>query len=74
MNIQNIELIFPLTAAVLVVVEVYLIISVRRLTKSLDKLNNQTQEKFNLLVDEINKKFKGLINLAVEFSKTKKEV
>jgi len=68
----NWEFIFPITAAVLVVVEVLLIISVRQLTKSLQNLNTSTQEKFNILVEEINKKFKGIIDLAVAYQKVKK--
>lgn len=69
---MNAEMIlFAVVAAGLMIVEIMLIISVRDLTKSIKKLNMETQEKFNVLVDEINKKFRGIINLAVEFSKTK---
>jgi hypothetical protein len=64
-------ILFAVVAAGLMIVEIMLIISVRDLTKSIKKLNMETQEKFTFLVDEINKKFKGIINLAVEFSKTK---
>lgn len=64
-------ILFAVVAAGLMIVEIMLIVSVRDLTKSIKKLNMETQEKFNVLVDEINKKFRGIINLAVEFSKTK---
>jgi hypothetical protein len=65
MNISNIaEYIFPVTAAVLVIVDILLILAVRELTASIKKLNVQTQEKFNILVDEINKKFKSIIDVA----------
>jgi hypothetical protein len=65
MNISNIaEYIFPVTAAVLVIVDILLILAVRKLTASIKKLNVQTQEKFNILVNEINKKFKSIIDVA----------
>ena len=67
-----VEWIFPVTAAVLIVVEVTLIWAVRDLTKSIKKLNAETQEKFTLVVDEINKKFKTIINTAAELVGKKK--
>ena len=74
MNLTNLsEYIFPITAAVLVVVEVMLIITIRELTKSIKKLNCETQEKFNILVDQISSKFKGLVDLAVTFGKSKEQ-
>ena len=67
------EYIFPFTAGILIIVEVFLIIAVRALTKSINKLNAETQDKFNILVDEISKKFKGLVDLAVTFGKQVKK-
>ena len=64
-------LIFTITAATLVIVDVMLIVSVRQLTNSIKKLNNEVTGKFNILVDEINKKFKGIIDLAVAYNKVK---
>ena len=66
------EWIFPITAVVLCIIELTLIFAVRDLTKSIKKLNGEVTDKFNVLVDEINKKFKGLIDLAVTFGKQKK--
>jgi hypothetical protein len=63
-------IVFTITAATLVVVDVMLIVSVRALTKSIKKLNGEVTDKFNVLVDEINKKFKGIIDLAVAYNKT----
>jgi len=57
-------ILFAVVAAGLMLVEIMLIVSVRDLTKSIKKLNLETQEKFTLLVDEINKKFKLIINSA----------
>lgn len=68
----DITFIFPITAGILVLVEVLLIFAVRELTRSIKKLNTETQDKFNILVDEISRKFKGLVDLAVAFGKTKK--
>lgn len=67
------EWIFPITAVVLVIVELTLIWAVRDLTKSIKKLNGEVTDKFNVLVDEINKKFKGIIDLAVAYNKVKKK-
>ncbi|MFA6462362.1 MAG: hypothetical protein WCV90_08940 [Candidatus Woesearchaeota archaeon] len=69
----NVEWVFPITAGILVIVEIMLIIAVRDLTKSIKKLNAETQDKFNYLVEEITKKFKGLVDLAVAFGKTKEK-
>jgi len=67
------EWIFPITAVVLVIVELTLIWAVRDLTKSIKKLNGEVTDKFNVLVDEINKKFKGIIDLAVAYNKVNKK-
>lgn len=67
------EWIFPITAVVLVIVELTLIWAVRDLTKSIKKLNGEVTDKFNVLVDEINKKFKGIIDLAVAYQKVNKK-
>ena len=64
-------ILFSFVAAGLMIVEIMLIISVRSLTKSIKKLNGEVTDKFNVLVDEINKKFKGIIDLAVAYSKVK---
>ena len=66
-------ILFAVVAAGLMIVEIMLIVSVRDLTKSIKKLNMETQEKFTFLVDEINKKFKGIIDLAVAYGKTKEK-
>jgi amino acid permease len=69
------ELAIPLATGcmviILVTVEIFLIMAVRALTKAIQKLNVETQDKFNILVDEISKKFKSLIDLAVAFNKVK---
>lgn len=72
---MNAEMIlFSVIAAGLMIVEIMLIVSVRQLTKSIKKLNDQTQEKFNVLVDEINKKFKSIIDVAsVALTKVKEK-
>jgi competence protein ComGC len=70
---MNFEIIFPVSAIVLAIVEVMLIISVRNLTKSIKKLNTETQTKFQLVVDEINSKFKTIINTAVGIMEKKKK-
>ena len=66
-------ILFSIVAAGLMLVEIMLIISVRSLTKSIKKLNGEVTDKFNVLVDEINKKFKGIIDLAVAYNKVKKK-
>jgi hypothetical protein len=63
------EWIFPITAGVLIIVEIFLIMAVRDLTRSIKQLNVSTQEKFNILVDEISRKFKGLVDLAILMKK-----
>ena len=68
---QSELLMFSIIAAGLMIVEIMLIISVRSLTKSIKKLNGEVTDKFNVLVDEINKKFKGIIDLAVAYNKVK---
>jgi hypothetical protein len=64
-------ILFSIIAAGLMIVEIMLIVSVRQLTNSIKKLNGEVTDKFNVLVDEINKKFKGIIDLAVAYNKVK---
>jgi hypothetical protein len=66
-------ILFSIIAAGLMIVEIMLIVSVRQLTNSIKKLNGEVTDKFNVLVDEINKKFKGIIDLAVAYSKVPRE-
>ena len=65
------ELIFPITAGVLVIVEVILTMAVFRLTKNIKKMNDQMEQYFGKMMDKV----KGLVDLfiAVQTVKLNKE-
>ena len=66
-------LIFPITAFVLIIVEIMLIVKIIALTKALQDLQTKMTEKFDILVEQISDKFRRLIDLAVELqTKVKK--
>ena len=67
-------LIFPITAFVLIIVEILLIVKIIALTKALTDLQSKMTEKFDILVEQISDKFRRLIDLAVELqTKVKKD-
>ena len=66
-------LIFPITAFVLIIVEIMLIVKIIALTKALQDLQTKMTEKFDILVEQISDKFRRLIDLAVEFQQVKKK-
>ena len=67
-------LIFPITAFVLIIVEIMLIVKIIALTKALQDLQTKMTEKFDILVEQISDKFRRLIDLAVELqTKVKKD-
>ena len=67
-------LIFPITAFVLIIVEILLIVKIIALTKALQDLQTKMTEKFDILVEQISDKFRRLIDLAVELqTKVKKD-
>ena len=63
--------IFPITAGVLVIVEVILTLAVFRLTKNIKKMNDQMEQYFGKMMDKV----KGLVDLfiAVQTVKLNKE-
>ena len=67
------QYIFPITAFVLIIVEIMLIVKIIALTKALTDLQSKMTEKFDILVEQISDKFRRLIDLAVELqTKVKK--
>jgi len=67
------QYIFPITAFVLIIVEIMLIVKIIALTKALQDLQTKMTEKFDILVEQISDKFRRLIDLAVELqTKVKK--
>ena len=67
------QYIFPITAFVLIIVEILLIVKIIALTKALTDLQSKMTEKFDILVEQISDKFRRLIDLAVELqTKVKK--
>jgi len=67
-------LIFPITAFVLIIVEIMLIVKIIALTKALKDFQMNMVQKFDILVEQISDKFRRLIDLAVELqTKVKKD-
>ena len=66
-------LIFPITAFVLIIVEIMLIVKIIALTNALKDLQSKMTQKFDVLVEQISDKFRRLIDLAVEFQQVKKK-
>ena len=68
------QYIFPITAFVLIIVEIMLIVKIIALTKALKDLQMNMVQKFDILVEQISDKFRRLIDLAVELqTKVKKD-